>query len=335
MDSHKLSQILQGEKKFRFQQVNKAVYKDFIQSWEELTVLSKDLRSRLQAECPLDTKAQIFKSKDGSQKALLEFADGSIVETVLMDQKGKLSVCLSSQAGCPLGCTFCATGQNGFQRNLDADEIVEQFLFWARLLKKEGKEKRIDNVVFMGMGEPFLNYDNFIKSVRLLNDPEKIALGARHISVSTAGLVPGIKKLASEKIQINLAISLHAANDSLRSRLMPVAKTYPLESLFKAVDYYIQKTGRKVMFEYLMLKNINDDEDDARSLAQLLRKPLYFLNLIPYNNTGAFQASSPAKMRFFKEELENLGVAVSIRKSQGQDITAACGQLAGKKKENK
>lgn len=335
MDLSKLSGILQTEPKFRFRQAYQALYQDMISSWSQASVLPLALRERLNQECPLDIKAEILQDSGAaySEKALITFSDGISVETVLMrNRDGRHTICLSSQAGCPLGCAFCATGEGGFSRNLSAEEIVQQFIFWARRLKMESQGEKIDNVVFMGMGEPFLNYDQFIKAVKILHDPEKFNLGSRRMSVSTAGIVEGIKKLGSEKLQINLAISLHAPFDSLRQQLMPVAQKYPLASLFKAADEYIRKTGRRVMFEYIMIRNINDGEDDADALIPLMKKPLYLLNLIPYNPTGKFQASSPGRIEAFKEKLEAAGVAVTQRHSQGRGIAAACGQLAGKGK---
>lgn len=335
MDLSKLSAILQTEPKFRFRQAYQALYGELISDWSQASVLPLALRERLNQECPLDIKAEIVVDPGDkySLKALLTFSDNVSVETVLMRHRdGRHTLCLSSQAGCPLGCAFCATGQGGFFRNLSADEIVQQFIFWARYLKRENKGESINNVVFMGMGEPFLNYEQFIKAVKILNDAEKFNLGSRRMSVSTAGIVEGIKKLSTEKLQVNLAISLHAAVDSLREQLMPIAKKYSIAVILKAVDEYIRKTGRRVMFEYIMIKNVNDGEDDAVALAQLMKKPLYLVNLIPYNPTGKFQASSPARIKEFKEKLESLGVAVTERHSQGRGISAACGQLAGKKK---
>ncbi len=333
MDLSKLSAILQTEPKFRFKQAYQALYVDLITDWAQASVLPLALRERLNQECPLSIAAEVNLDTDrtNSEKALITFEDQVSVETVLMRHRdGRHTVCLSSQAGCPLGCTFCATGAGGFFRNLEADEIVQQFFFWARRLRAEGRGEKIDNVVFMGMGEPFLNYEQFIKAVKILNDPEKFNLGSRRISVSTAGIIEGIKKLAAEKLQINLAISLHAAVDSLRQQLMPIAKKYPLDSLLKAVDAYIRKTGRRVMFEYIMIKNINDGEDDAEALIEIMKRPLCLVNLIPYNPTGKFQASSPARIDAFREKLEAGGLAVTQRFSQGQGISAACGQLAGK-----
>jgi 23S rRNA (adenine2503-C2)-methyltransferase len=344
-----LSQVLEGQPKYRYVQINKFLFQDYISDWSEASSLPKELRERLTVECPLEIKAEIFaaEGRQKTQRALVYLEDGESVETVLIRQKAdknkdadyeqdeerldkrdyRNTVCVSSQIGCPLGCTFCATGQLGFLRNLSSAEIVEQVVFWQRLLKAENSQEKVDNIVFMGMGEPFLNYPEFIKAVKFINNPETLNIGARRMSVSTAGITEGIKKLAGEKLQINLAISLHAANDSLRQRLMPVAKKYALVDIFKSVDDYIKKTGRRVMFEYLMIKGINDNPKDAEALAILMRKPLYLLNLIPYNATGRFQPSSRETVDNFKNLLEKAGVAVTVRLSFGTEIAAACGQL--------
>lgn len=341
-----LSKVLEGQPKYRYAQINKFLFQDYISDWDEASSLPKKLREELNATCPLEIKAEVFanESRQKTQRALVYLEDGESVETVLIRQKAdkkeadyepgevdkreyRNTVCVSSQIGCPLGCTFCATGQLGFLRNLSSAEIVEQVVFWQRLLKAENSQEKVDNIVFMGMGEPFLNYPEFIKAVKFINNPETLNIGARRMSVSTAGLTEGIKKLAGEKLQINLAISLHAANDSLRQKLMPVAKKYPLADIFKAVDDYIKKTGRRVMFEYLMIKGINDSPQDAENLARLMRRPLYLLNLIPYNDTGRFQTSSRETINDFKNILEKAGVSVTVRLSFGSDIAAACGQL--------
>ncbi|MFA5155416.1 MAG: 23S rRNA (adenine(2503)-C(2))-methyltransferase RlmN [Patescibacteria group bacterium] len=335
MDISRLSQVLADQPKFRYTQINKALFQDFIASWAEASNLPKVLRDKLTEVCPLEIRAEVFQTRgrEASSKALITLADGEIIETVLIRQKeGRNTVCVSTQAGCPLHCAFCATGQGGFRRNLTAEEIVEQAVFWSRYLKQEGKGAKIDNIVFMGMGEPFLNYEQFIKAVKFLNNPETMNIGARRLSVSTAGITEGIKRLAGEKLQINLAISLHAPTDELRRELMPVAKKYSLRELFKAVDNYILKTGRRVMFEYLLIKGVNDRDEDAKALAALMQQPLYLVNLIPYNPTGRFQASERERIAEFKRILEEQKVAVTVRLSFGAEIGAACGQLRGKGK---
>ncbi len=333
-----LSKILSAQPTYRYQQINKFVFQDYISSWEEASNLPKALRAELEQACPLEIKAEIMTSggSKSSRKALIELIDGETVETVLIKQKGgaeegqahRYTACVSSQVGCPLDCTFCATGQAGYKRNLNAEEIVEQVVFWQRILKAEGKGEKLDNIVFMGMGEPFLNYTEFIKAAKFLNNPETMNIGARRLSVSTAGIIEGIKKLSGEKLQINLAISLHSADDDLRRRLMPVAKKYSLAEIIRASDNYITKTGRRVMLEYLMLQGVNDSTADAEKLERLIAgRPLYLVNLIPYNETGRFRSSSREEIENFRRHLEKQGVAVTVRLSFGAEITAACGQL--------
>ena len=337
MNLSKLSEILNEEPKFRFTQANKALFQDFISSWDEVSNFPKNLRERLNLNCPIEIKAELIEAKNAkSLKALIKLIDGEKIETVLIRQKTKEgrrnTACLSSQIGCALACSFCATGDFGFRRNLGYLEIVEQVLFWARFLKDEGGEEKIDNIVFMGMGEPFLNYDEFLRAAKFLNNEETFNFAARRLSVSTSGIVEGIKKIAGEKLQINLAISLHTADENLRKDLMPIAKKYSIREILKAVDNYILKSGRRVMFEYLMLKNINDSDKDALALAKIMKKPLYMVNLIPYNPTGRFQASSPERMEKFKKILEENQVPVTLRHSAGVEVSAACGQLRGGRK---
>jgi len=324
-----LKNILANEPKYRLEQAKKAVFVDLIKSWNEATTLSAQLRDELNEKCPLEIKAEIFESKDKkTAKALIDLDDGLKIESVLMRYESERNtVCVSSQVGCALGCGFCATGKMGFKRNLLVDEIIEQVLFFKRLLKGNNK---ITNIVFMGMGEPFLNYDNVLTTIKILNDPKGFNLGARHFSISTAGIIEGIEKLAFEELQINLAISLHATDDNLRSKIMPINKKYPIKKILAAVDKYIKKTNRKVMFEYIMINGINDNERQAGELAKLMKKPLYFVNLIPCNLVGDFRPSPQKKVEKFKEILKKNRVQVNQRYSFGQDILAACGQLAGK-----
>lgn len=330
-----LHQVIKDEPKFRHSQIEQAVFIDLIENWNEASVLPKALRERLNNECPLAIKADIANDngKEKTQKALITLEDDSQIEAVLIRQKGgRNTVCVSSQVGCPLRCAFCATGQLGFTRNLKAHEIVEQVLLFMRALKKEGKGEKIDNIVFMGMGEPFLNYAEVLKALKWLNDPESFNFGARRLSVSTAGICEGIRKIGGEKIQVNLAISLHFATDLSRRRYMPIAQKYPLEKLMEAAHDYVKKSGRKVMFEYLMIRGINDSENDAKLLASLMTEQLYMVNLIPYNATRKFQPSTEEKIANFQKILENAGVSVTRRHSYGGDIAAACGQLAASRK---
>ncbi|OGI27987.1 MAG: 23S rRNA (adenine(2503)-C(2))-methyltransferase [Candidatus Moranbacteria bacterium RIFOXYB1_FULL_43_19] len=331
MDIEKLEKIAESEPDFRMKQVKKAVFHDLIADWIEATTLPKSLRERLEKEAPLEFSAEVFPSKDGrTVKARIRLEDGLLVETVLMKHTDKRNtICVSSQVGCLLGCEFCKTGRGGFKRNLTAMEIVEQVLFFARHLKD--KDEKITNVVFMGMGEPFLNWENLKRAIEILNDDNCFGIGARKISVSTSGITEGIEKLAREFPQVNLAISLHAPDEKLRGKLMPVNKKYPLEKVLRAVDEYIKNTNRKVMFEYVMIKDVNDSEEQAKELVKLLRRPLYMINLIAYNPTGRFKASPPEKIKKFKAILEKAGIFTTQRYRFGNDIEAACGQLASQK----
>ena len=332
MNLKRLEKVLYPEPKFRIKQAKQAIFVDLIDDWSQATNFSLALREKLNQECPLAIEAEVLKSHEAnSLKALVYLNDGLKIETVLLNHDdGRHTVCVSSQVGCPLGRKFCATGQMGYKRNLDAEEIVDQVLYFARLLKKEGD--KVTNVVFMGMGEPFLNYDNVLGAIKILNDKDGFNLGARHISVSTVGIVEGIKKFTAANLQVNLAISLHAPDNVLRSKLVPLNKKYPIEKVLSAVDNYIQKTKRRVMFEYLMIDGINDGEKQALSLAKLLKKPLYFINLISYNPTGhcEFKPSPGWKIKKFREILEREGLAVTQRHGFGKEIKGACGQLAGK-----
>jgi 23S rRNA (adenine2503-C2)-methyltransferase len=342
MNLVKIAEVLEKEPNFRLKQVKKAIFFDLIESWDEATILPQNLRQQLSESCPLqELKAEkILTSKDGETlKVLFKLKDGLKIESVLMKhgstgspQAGRRTVCVSCQVGCSIGCKFCATGQQGFKRNLSSSEIVDQILFFARLLKKE----KVTNVVFMGMGEPFLNYDNVLEAIKILNDKEGFNLGARRISISTVGITEGIEKLAKEKLQVNLAISLHAPNNELRTKSMPINKVYPIEKILTAVGKYIKKTKRRVMFEYLMIDKANDSEGQAEELAQVLKKFLegapYFVNLISYNPIGhsKFKPSPGWKIKKFREILEKAGIATTQRYRFGKEIKAACGQLAGR-----
>ena len=344
MDFVNLEKILAKEPKYRLKQAKTAIFNDLIEGWGLAKTLPQKLRDKLKENCPLEIDAAIFPSKDGTIKIHLALRDGLKIESVLLrhgsassPQARRNTVCVSSQAGCPLGCQFCLTGQMGFKRNLNYSEIAEQVLFFARLLKKEGG--KVTNVVFMGMGEPFLNYDNVLKAIRVLNAQDGFNLGARHFSISTVGITEGIEKLAQENLQVNLAISLHAADDGLREKIVPINKKYPLQKILAAAGDYIKKTKRRVMFEYIMIKDVNDSDEQAKKLGELLKNmPLSFVNLISYNftplenssltgPTGIFKPSLPEKIKKFKEILEKGGISVTQRHRFGQDVRAACGQL--------
>ncbi len=329
-----LKKTLEKEAGFRYKQVKEAIFKSLIGNWSEAKNFPLLLRKKLSEECPISINAETFISKDKkSIKALITLEDGLKIESVLMRHNdGRNTVCVSSQVGCPLGCVFCATGRMGFKRNLEIFEIIEQILFFARYLKKCNPPAKITNVVFMGMGEPFLNYDNVLGATKVLNDKEGFDMGARRFSISTAGITEGIEKLAKEKLEINLAISLHASDDELRSKIMPVNRKYPIKRILEAVDYYIKETHRKVMFEYLMIKDLNDTDECARRLSILVKNRLCMVNLISYNFTGVFKPSLSERIKKFKEILEKEKISVAERYRFGRGIKAACGQLATKSK---
>ncbi len=321
-----------GLRPFRLAQLYRAATKELAEDLSRVSVLPVDLRSKL-SESGFRFEAvepvTIERSRDGqTTKGLFRLHDGAEVEAVLMEHFGDRStVCISSQAGCAFACAFCSTGQAGFGRNLAADEIFDQARFFARELRTKGKH--ITNIVFMGMGEPFHNYDAVMDAVRLLNDPHGFGLGHRHITISTVGLVPQIDRFAGEGIQVNLAISLHAPTDERRSAFMPVNRRWPIAELMAACERYVNATNRKVFFEYVMLRGVNDDDAAANELARLMRGRLYHVNLIPYNATpdGPFQGTTDARIREFQKILEAAGVPTTVRVPMGRDIAAACGQL--------
>lgn len=331
-----------GEPRFRGRQVHKWIYQKDEDSFYQMSDLPKTLRSHLD-EIALISFPRVLKqrvSRDGTRKYLLEFNDKKKVETVLIPQRSerdtRYSLCLSTQVGCPIGCAFCATGQGGFQRNLTAGEIVGEFLSSRRELKKKVKkadDNIISNVVYMGMGEPMLNYDEVIKSVYILNDHKGINLGQRSITISTAGEVKGIERLAREDLQVTLAVSLHACDDELRNQLVPINRKYPLASLMKAVEFYISCTNRRVTFEYVMLDGVNISRKDADNMIKLVRPLLANINLISYNEVEGLPYKKPEKekvMQFYDWLLE-AGLNVTIREEKGADIEAACGQLRARR----
>lgn len=330
MDLMNLDKILKKEPRYRHGQVKRCLFQDLIDDWSQATTLPAKLREELQKSCPLAISAQMQVSEDkNSAKALITLKDGLKVEAVLMCHtvgKTRNTVCVSSQVGCPLGCSFCATGKMGFKRNLHSSEIVEQVICFARYLKQSGQ--KVTNIVFMGMGEPFLNYENVMNAIKILNDNEGFNLGVRHFSISTVGIIDGIKKLSKENMQVNLAVSLHAADDATRAKLIPVNARYPIEKILRAVDDYIEKTNRRVMFEYIMIDGLNDSDAAARKLLKIVRGKLCFVNLIGYNPSGTFQPSPAPRVERFKKILEQAGITVTQRFRFGRGIKGACGQLA-------
>jgi len=334
VDLSKIEKILENQPAYRAEQAREAVLKSLVDDWRQVVGLPKEIREILAKECPLEINAKVFSSEGGdSMKAVVTFLDGLKAETVLMrHREARNTICVSSQVGCPMACSFCATGKMGFTRNLGWAEIVEQVVLFARILKKEGE--RVTNIVFMGMGEPMLNYDNVLEAIRLMNDPKGLGIGARHISISTVGVAEGIEKLIDEPLQVNLAVSLHAPNDVLRSSLMPANNKYPIDVIFGAILRYAKNANRRVMFEYIMIDGVNDSDECARELAALIKGKLSlklaFVNLIRYNPTGVFKPSPQPRVDAFKKILEDEHIEVTERYRFGRQIKAACGQLANK-----
>ena len=340
MDLKKLSSFLEkeGVPPFRLKQVRDALYKSFAGSWDEVAALPAPLREKLKGEFrfrsvePAETQVS---KKGGAVKFAFGLKDGHLIETVLLNLlPEKWSLCVSTQVGCPVRCPFCATGRKGLKRNLSQEEITDQFLAAAAYLRKSSGQK-INSVIFMGMGEPFYNYDSVAEANRAMSDPERIGLGQRHISVSTAGHVPGIRRFAKDFPQCNLAVSLHASEDVLRNELVPLNRQYPLSQLAKALNDYIFSTRRRVFVEYVLLDGINNSRSQAAKLNSWLRSvaaPKYFtVNLIPYNRTGGpYKAPAKDRVKVFAGLMEEFGFEVTVRKSLGDDIAGACGQLAGK-----
>jgi 23S rRNA (adenine2503-C2)-methyltransferase len=294
--------------------------------WDEMANLPKDLKEKLaETHTPAPVEAvQLSEIIGGPSKWLLRLDDGDSIETVLIPARDWTTVCLSTQVGCKMGCAFCASGKCGFARNLSAGEIVAQF---QQVVDLQGK--RPDNIVFMGMGEPFDNYDEVLKSIRILNHPDGLNVGARRITISTCGVIPGIRRLAEEGLQVELSVSLHAPNHELRRQLMPIENKYPLDELLAACVDYTAKTKRFVTFEYTLIRGINDSVDDAEELADHLRPFSCRVNLIPLSPVKEFQGEAPPRAAIvaFQRTLEIRGVSVTLRESKGKNLDAACGQL--------
>lgn len=329
-----------GQPKFRAQQLWEWMYKRYVADFDQMTNLPKSLRERLQAEAlvdPLTPVAQIVSLAKDTQKVLFQLHDGHTIEAVLMLYDKRRTLCISSQAGCAMGCTFCATAQGGLARNLTAGEIVAQVLFFARYLASPTEKPIMDverpshvtNIVLMGMGEPLHNYKNVWTALHRLTAEEAFGLGARNITLSTVGLVPMIDRMAEEDLQINLAVSLHAPNDELRSRLVPVNKGFNVDELLAAVQRYITKTNRRVTFEYALMAGINDSTAAARELAEKLQPLLCHVNVIPLNPIpdSPYQPTSDADTQAFVQILRDHGVPATVRLRRGIEINAGCGQL--------
>lgn len=321
--------IALGEKKYRAEQIFKWLYVDKVKEFDEMTNLPLELREKLKKEYTMCNYNILRKqeSSDGTKKYLFDVLDGNAIETVLMQYHHGKTICVSSQIGCKMGCKFCASTGIKFVRSLSAGEIVEQIL----AVEQDIGEK-ISNVVFMGIGEPFDNYDNVMHAIKIINNQKGLNIGARHISISTSGLVPMIYKFADEELQCTLSISLHATNNEKRNSMMPVNYMYNIEELMKACRYYIEKTNKRISFEYALAKDNNDNLADAKELVKLLKGMLCHVNLIPINKieNGKYTKSTNENIIKFRDYLNENGIVATIRRELGSDIDAACGQLRRK-----
>ncbi len=321
-----------GLRPFRADQILHALYRDWITDWDQATTLPKDFRETLKKEFPL-TKVEtldVSASQDGTKKLLLGFEDGEAVETVLIPATGRFTQCISTQVGCAMGCAFCASGARGVVRSLTADEIVAEYLAGRR-------EGEITNIVVMGMGEPFMNYDETMRALKLINAGKGPNLGARHITLSTCGVVPGFARLAAEGIQFELSVSLHASNDALRSELMPVNKRWPMDELLEACAAYTKETKRIITFEYTLIKGVNDSRACAEELARAVKRvPMAKVNLIPLSPVSHrpdFKTPDESTLMMFLDVLMKNRIQTMLRRSRGKDANAACGQLRLRKLE--
>ncbi|GAB6137432.1 dual-specificity RNA methyltransferase RlmN [Halanaerobaculum tunisiense] len=318
-----------GQASFRAQQLFSWLYDKQVTDFSEMSNLAQELRSKLQQRAKISRLEVIAQQEatDGTEKYLFALEDGKRIETVYLPADNRHTLCVSTQVGCAMGCEFCATGLQGLTRDLTAGEIINQILTIEQIT-----ETRITNVVFMGMGEPLANYEQVLKAVRLINHDQGLNIGMRKITLSTCGLVPEIKRLAQEELQLTLAISLHAPNNELRSEMMPINDRYPLEELLRACRYYIEQTGRRITFEYALVAGTNDSLQHARQLSDLLAGMLAHVNLIPINQVAetGYKGSDRERINNFKAELTSRNIPVSMRVERGTDIEAACGQLQSK-----
>jgi 23S rRNA (adenine2503-C2)-methyltransferase len=318
--------VSKGLRAFRKDQILQSLYRDYIDSWDQATTLPKDFREELKKEFPLTAASilEVSESNDGTKKLLVGFEDGNSVETVLIPATGRFTQCISTQVGCQMGCAFCASGSLGVVRSLTSDEIVAEYMLGRRY-------GEITNIVVMGMGEPFANYDETIRALKLINAGKGPNLGARHITLSTCGIVPGFEKLANEGIQFELSVSLHAPNDKLRSELMPVNKRWPIDELLKACAMYTNRTKRIITFEYTVIKGINDSRQCAEELARKVKTvPMAKVNLIPLSPVSHrpdFKTPDESTLLMFLDVLMKNHIQTMLRRSRGKDADAACGQL--------
>ena len=320
------------EPPYRAQQLFSWLYRKGVYDFDRMSNFSKTLRDKLKKKFLIGTLelSEHLKSADGTEKFAFRLSDGNFIETVLIRAKNRKTVCLSTQVGCKFACSFCASGLKGFIRNLTSSEIINQILFLRFDLKHN-----ITNYVFMGMGEPLDNYDNVSRAILIMNDPEGMDIGARKITVSTCGIIPGIEKLKDLGLQINLSVSLHAASDKLRDKLLPVNKRFPLEKLIEVCEKYMDKTGRMITLEYILIKDANDSPEDVNGLAKIAGRLKAKVNLIPYSAVPGLAFKSPRREDIdkFMKYLVSKRVSVTLRESKGKDIKAACGQLAARIKD--
>lgn len=316
-----------GQKPFHARQIFSWIYKKGIEDFDLMSDLSFELRRALKENLYFTklVAEEIKKSQDGTEKFLFKLEDGSLIESALIPAKNRSTICISSQVGCKFSCKFCASGLGGFKRNLNIAEIASQVLF----IKKYSQDKKITHIVFMGTGEPLDNYENVLKAMRIFNSPDGLNIAARRITISTSGIIPGIKKLAQENLQIELSVSLHAADNKTRNLLMPINKKYPLQELINELRINFKKTGRQITFEYILIHNLNCDLESAKRLGSILKGFDFKLNLIPYNKIEEFGFEPPTKLEvlFFQNELTKKGIRSTLRMPRGRDINAACGQL--------
>ena len=322
------------EPRYRARQIADWLYQKRVRSFDEMTDLPREFRNRLAERFDFSTIdiVRVLGSRDTTRKFLLRLSDGNLIESVLIpaspalygSRSDRRTICISTQVGCAYGCKFCASGLEGFTRNLQPNEIVDQII----AVEREAGEK-IDNIVFMGMGEPLANFENLLRAIRIINAPWGLGIGARHITVSTSGLAPQIRKLADESLQIRLAISMHGATDEVRGQIMPINRRYNIETLLSACDYYVSRKKQRLTFEYILIDNVNDSDEQARLLARHAKRLSAKVNLIPYNTVHGLRWSRPTQDRQerFLSILRERGIAATLRREKGHDIDAACGQL--------
>lgn len=342
---------------FRVKQIFYEIYKNQNIKREEMTTLPKDLKADLQNNFrPLSLEVDKQLEDKQTTKIAFKTHDGHIIESVIIYHRqpaqhvkndkpkiNRITLCISSQVGCPVNCLFCVTGKLGFSRNLSWDEIISQVLYANNYIKNkfgkkdDGTFQAVRNVVFMGMGEPLLNYDNVSHAIHLMLQQDRLSLSKRHITISTAGIIPGIKKMINDGNDVKLAISLHAPNQGLRERIMPIAKTYHLDALMKTIDEYVRVTNNRIFYEYIMIKDVTDKPELAKQLCQLLRGRLAHVNLIPYNSNPAIKLneSDMTTIREFQSILEKFGITTTVRDSMGRSVKSACGQLGFEKVKGK